>query len=498
MMLVMPAIGILWGVGLVVYRVFLSPLAKFPGRKLAAWTMWYEFYYQAVKGGQYPWEIQKMHEEYGPIVRINPHELHINDPDYYNELYSFKPLNKYQWHTRQFGHPDSSANTPEHELHKLRTAAIAPYFQRGMVLRLEQNVIHETLLKLCMRIEEFKKSGQPMPLGLAYRAFTTDVISKYTMSASFDFVDRPDFNEQWFEQFLENVRLVHIISHFPWYPRFAKRMPKWLRKFLIPAASQLVDFHHKIEQEVVKTSHKKDVLNTAHGDTDVLPTVFYEMAHNPKVPAEEKSINRLTDEGVLFIVAGNETTGNALSIITFHVLNDSKIKAKLQKELLEVIPDERLTPQWQYLETLPYLSAVIKEGLRMSYGVVSRMPRVSPDEVLRYKDWVIPPNTPVSMNNMDMHNDPAVFVDPFTFWPERWLQSNSSELQKHLVPFCRGTRACVGQNLAYAEMYLTLAVLFRKFDFELHDTTRAEVDPAHEYHIPQVKRGSKGVRVFVK
>lgn len=65
MMLVMPAIGILWGVGLVVYRVFLSPLAKFPGRKLAAWTMWYEFYYQAVKGGQYPWEIQKMHEEYG-------------------------------------------------------------------------------------------------------------------------------------------------------------------------------------------------------------------------------------------------------------------------------------------------------------------------------------------------------------------------------------------------------------------------------------------------
>lgn len=230
----------------------------------------------------------------------------------------------------------------------------------------------------------------------------------------------------------------------------------------------------------------------------MIPTVFYEMAHNPKVPAEEKSINRLTDEGVLFIVAGNETTGNALSIITFHVLNDSKIKANLKTELLKAIPNEQTMPQWQALEPLPYLSAIIKEGLRMSYGVVSRMPRVSPTEALRYKEWVIPSNTPVSMNNMDMHDNPSVFTNPSTFSPERWLQSNSGELQKYLVPFCRGTRACVGQNLAYAEMYLTLVTLFRRFDFELFETTGVDVDVAHEYHIPQVKRDAKGVRVLVR
>lgn len=222
------------------------------------------------------------------------------------------------------------------------------------------------------------------------------------------------------------------------------------------------------------------------------------MAQNPKVPAEEKSLGRLTDEGVLFIVAGNETTGNALSIITFHVLNNSEIKMNLRNELFEAIPDEGTMPQWQFLETLPYLSAIIKEGLRMSYGVISRMPRVSPNAILHYKGWVIPPNTPVSMNNMDMHNDPTVFVNPSTFWPERWLQSDSGELLKHLVPFCRGTRACVGQNLAYAEMYLTLATLFRRFDFDLFETTRVDVDAAHEYHIPQVERGSKGVRVLVR
>lgn len=77
-----------WTVSLVVYRLYFSPLSKFPGPKLAAATLWYEFYYNVIQDGQFIWEIQRMHEKYGPIVRINPYEIHIDDPDYYNELYA--------------------------------------------------------------------------------------------------------------------------------------------------------------------------------------------------------------------------------------------------------------------------------------------------------------------------------------------------------------------------------------------------------------------------
>lgn len=52
-------------IGLVVYRLWLSPLAKFPGPKLAAATLWYEFYYDALCHGKYTFEIMKMHEKYG-------------------------------------------------------------------------------------------------------------------------------------------------------------------------------------------------------------------------------------------------------------------------------------------------------------------------------------------------------------------------------------------------------------------------------------------------
>lgn len=56
---------LLYVVGGAMYRLYLSPLAKFPGRKLAALTLWYEFYHDYFRRGQYTWEIADMHEKYG-------------------------------------------------------------------------------------------------------------------------------------------------------------------------------------------------------------------------------------------------------------------------------------------------------------------------------------------------------------------------------------------------------------------------------------------------
>jgi hypothetical protein len=52
-------------IGLAFYRLYLSPLARFPGPKLAALTKWYEFYYDVVLKGQFTFQIQRMHKKYG-------------------------------------------------------------------------------------------------------------------------------------------------------------------------------------------------------------------------------------------------------------------------------------------------------------------------------------------------------------------------------------------------------------------------------------------------
>nr|UWK21948.1 cytochrome P450 [Trichoderma calamagrostidis] len=59
------------------YNLYLHPKRKIPGPRLAAMTSLYEFWFDIVRDGKYPEEIKRMHEVYGPVVRISPHEVHV-------------------------------------------------------------------------------------------------------------------------------------------------------------------------------------------------------------------------------------------------------------------------------------------------------------------------------------------------------------------------------------------------------------------------------------
>ena len=67
----LPGVWLIYLVALAVYRLYFSPLAQFPGPKLAALTFWYEFYYDIIKRGRYVWKIGELHKRYGKLQK--PH-----------------------------------------------------------------------------------------------------------------------------------------------------------------------------------------------------------------------------------------------------------------------------------------------------------------------------------------------------------------------------------------------------------------------------------------
>jgi cytochrome P450 len=228
------------------------------------------------------------------------------------------------------------------------------------------------------------------------------------------------------------------------------------------------------------------------------PTVFKELLDSD-LPREEVTVQRLAEEAQTVVAAGQVTTAHFLKKTSFHILANREILRKLKEELISTMPSDGSLPPISKLEQSPYLSAVISEGFRRSYGVTQRLPRVSPDAPLIYKDWVIPPGTPVSMTSIFMHDNPQYFPNPEVFDPDRWLKADAERrLGKYLVNFSKGTRSCLGMNLAKAEIFLTLATIFHRFDMDLYETDESDVEIVHDFFNPSPRADSKGVRVIVR
>jgi cytochrome P450 len=133
----------------------------------------YEFYYDVYLGGQYTFEIGRMHEKYGPIIRINPYELHVSSPDFIEKLYTGpgKRRDRWSWMTSQFGVADAIFGTTGHDSHRIRRAAVSPFFSKGAVRRL-QPIVDERIDALLGRFREFQASGEPITLNYAFAAYT--------------------------------------------------------------------------------------------------------------------------------------------------------------------------------------------------------------------------------------------------------------------------------------------------------------------------------------
>ncbi|PYH94387.1 cytochrome P450 [Aspergillus ellipticus CBS 707.79] len=478
------AAGVAYGVGLAIYRLTLHPLAKFPGPKLAACTQWYETYYEVFKspGGQFLFHYRQLHEQYGPIIRISPNEVNIQDSSFFEEMFSHSlPWDKLGHLQYRFNNATGTFSTPKHAVHRHRRAALNPFFSKRAITKATP-MMQEQLYALCDRLQcEYQGTGKILRLDWMWGCIASDVILRYCFNRGYGFIDAPGFRSQFIQALFDLLSQVHVVIMEALQPKL-KSVYHFSREML----GQIAEVRSSKANGTAKESERQNVFSALL---------------ESGLPPEETTLSRLQHEAITVIGAGFETTRYALAVASHHIINTPSIHHRLRKELETAIPDPNNFPPLSELEKLPYLTGCIQECIRMSYGVVKRTPRISEKFPLVYKNWVIPTNTIISMDIYAVSHDETIFPDSFTYRPERWLNDpvapDGRKLARYLVCFGRGTRSCLGVNIAYAEMYISLANVYRNFDFELFETDRSSVDCYSDMFLPHAKPGTQGVRVKV-
>jgi cytochrome P450 len=178
---------------------------------------------------------------------------------------------------------------------------------------------------------------------------------------------------------------------------------------------------------------------------DAKRTIFPEILDS-KLPPSDKTQQRLEDEAQIVIGGGVETTAFALAIASFHIIDKSHVYDRLHADLVAAFPRGEALELME-LEQMPYLKACIMEAVRLGYGLSARNPRTHGKD-LRYKEWVIPAGTCISMSIPDVSHDEDIFPQSHDYIPERWMDEPKSSddvpLDRFMVSFGRGTRACLG------------------------------------------------------
>ena len=196
--------------------------------------------------------------------------------------------------------------------------------------------------------------------------------------------------------------------------------------------------------------------------------------------AQDESGERMTDEQLrdevmTLLLAGHETTANALSWAFWLLSSNIEAEAKLAEELGRVLGGR--VPTMADLPNLPYVERVLKESMRL-YPPAWVMGReaIGECEVGGYR---MPARTTALMSQWVMHRDPRYHHDPEHFDPDRWTAEYEEGLPRFAYfPFGGGPRQCIGASFAMTEARLILAAVAQRFRMELAPGQRVEPHPS--------------------
>jgi cytochrome P450 len=183
---------------------------------------------------------------------------------------------------------------------------------------------------------------------------------------------------------------------------------------------------------------------------------------------------QIHDECVTILLAGHETTANALSFALYLLATHPEAQEQLHDEAIAVLGPDRNPTAADYPQ-LPFATQVFAEAMRLYPPVwVTARTCISSYRIAGYQ---IPVGAALLAPQFAVHRDPRFFPDPTRFDPSRFTPDRKAELPRYaFFPFAGGGRQCIAEGLAWMEGTLTLATIARSWCLRSPPNAPAKLD----------------------
>ncbi|KAE8352951.1 putative cytochrome P450 monooxygenase [Aspergillus coremiiformis] len=469
----------------ILYPVFLSPLAKIPNAHWTvpispAWMLWKRFTSQNNR------TIQAAHDKLGPIVRLSPSEISINCVENGIKTVYTGGFEKHEWYPRVFGSfgTVSMFTITESKPHSVRKRMLSNVYSKSFLQSSpHMRLISETIIfdRFLPIIQEAISSNVPIEVHDLNQGLTMDFVSAYLFGLA--------NGTNWLQDPAFRRKMLHYYQGRKPYEFYHQEVPNllsWTKSIgirLIPRwcdeANEVLDawglgLCDRAEQSLQST------------EPNVEPVAYKQLKqamtkHSAKEETEEAIKQQRLDiacEMYDQLTAGFETSAVALTYLLWELSQHPDLQKELREELLALEPKIKfprssascsMLPQAKAIDSLPLLEAIVTETLRLHAPIPGIQPRVTPYPsctLAGYSD--IPANIRVNAQAYSLHRNPAVFADPETWQPQRWLKgiNSDSELEQRkrwFWAFGSGGRMCVGSNLALQEIKLVTVAIYTNF-----------------------------------
>ncbi|KAK4495431.1 hypothetical protein PRZ48_013762 [Zasmidium cellare] len=433
LLLLLAVTPILYFLYSVLYNLYLSPLAEFPGPKL--WACSEFFYNRAVVSGIPHRKFLNFFEQYGPVVRITPTELIFSSAqahrDVYGGTHAHRQLDgkkdylaKDERVYNNFGlEEDHMISTLDTNVHARQRRMLATAFSDKSV-REQEPMLIDHIDKLIASIEKYSVTECKDIDIKSWIDYTTfDITGYLVFGESFHCLDDAVLHP-WVAFMTTSVRAVVLMSVSFKLPGMQTLWPYLLPKRVTAALEEHQALSlNRLEQRLAEgqTTEKADLVGLLLK-------------------------NGITQDTERLIIAGSETSATLVTGALFFLLTHASAYARLVDEIRTTFSTtDSITAL--AASDLPYLHAVIHESLRMYPPSTSQFSRRTPRGGVIIDGYEVPGDTYVGVPHYAANRYSGNFRDANRWIPERWIDGSDrfqGDSREAMQPFGGGRHRCLG------------------------------------------------------